>query len=333
MAEWLVEDGIGERRAALLEHGRLVEMALEWDDDPRPLAGAVLAARLLRRADATGRGLVRLDGAGEALLSPVPPGLAEGATLLATVVREALPEAGALKPVRVRPAPPDAAPRPGLDLLARVEADGRPWRRPARGGDGLDAFGWAEALEEAAAGVVAGPGLLLRIDLAAAMTLIDVDGGLAPAELAVAGARAAGEAIRRFGIAGSIGIDLPTLNSKAERQAAAAAFDAALPPPFERTGVNGFGFLQLVRRRERRSLPERLRADPVGAAARALVRAAERAAGAGPVTLSAHPRVLARVEAGPGWLDRLAAGLGAAVALRPDPALAISGGHAARLHP
>src|SRR6187397_3187227 len=81
------------------------------------------------------------------------------------------------------------------------------------------------------------------------MILIDVDGNLPAAELAVAGARAAAAAIRRHGIGGSIGIDLPTVDSKATRLAAAKAIDALLPKPFERTAVNGFGFLQIVRPR------------------------------------------------------------------------------------
>ena len=89
-----------------------------------------------------------------------------------------------------------------------------------------------------------------------AMTLIDVDGVLPPAELAIAGARASALAIRRHGIAGSIGIDLPNVRGKAERQAVAEAVDAILPQPFERTAVNGFGFLQIVRPRRHASLFE-----------------------------------------------------------------------------
>ena len=107
------------------------------------------------------------------------------------------------------------------------------------------------------------------MSLTPAMTLFDVDGALPPAELALAGAAAAARAIRRFGLGGSIGIDLPTLADRADRQAAAAAFDSVLPPPFERTAVNGFGFLQIVRRRERASIAEIVQGDPAGAAARA----------------------------------------------------------------
>ena len=96
------------------------------------------------------------------------------------------------------------------------------------------------------------------------MTLFDVDGPGATAALAVAAATAAAEAIVRHDIGGSIGIDFPTVTGKAERLAVAAAIDAALPQPFERTALNGFGFLQIVRPRPRASLPELLRADPVG---------------------------------------------------------------------
>ena len=115
---------------------------------------------------------------------------------------------------------------------------------------------------------------------------------------------AAAQAIVRHGIGGSIGIDFPTLAGKAERQAVAAAIDAALPQPFERTAVNGFGFLQIVRRRPRASLPELLRADPVarrGARAAPPDRA-HPAAGAAPST-TPRPRVAAWLAARPD-LDR-----------------------------
>ena len=152
-----------------------------------------------------------------------------------------------------------------------------------------------------------------------AMTLFDVDGRLPPADLAEAGAAAAARAILRFGITGLIGIDLPTLK-RDQRQSAASAVDAILPQPFERTAVNGFGLLQIVRRRERPSLPELLQADPIGAAARALLRRAERHSG--PVTLHAAPALVARIERA--WLAALERRVGGAVVLRGEPGLAIS---------
>ena len=163
------------------------------------------------------------------------------------------------------------------------------------------------------------------MSLTPAMTLFDVDGALPPAALAVAGAAAAARAIRLFGVTGSIGIDLPTLASKDERQAAAAAIDDSLPQPFERTAVNGFGFLQIVRPRRRASLIELAR-DRASFEARALLRRAA-FAGPGAKTLVAAPPVITAIDTAPGWIPALERQLGGAVGLRPDPAIPISASH------
>jgi hypothetical protein len=223
----------------------------------------------------------------------------------------------------------DAPAEPGPSLRERLAASGNPvLDLTGFGADRLEEAGWSELLEEALSGEIAFPGGALRMSLTPAMTLFDVDGPLPPAQLAIAGAAAAGRAIRRFGIGGSIGVDLPTLAAKAERQAAAAALDAALPQPFERTAVNGFGFLQIVRRRERPSIPELVQGDPVGAAARLLLRRVERSRGSGERVIHAAPELIARLEEKPEWLDALAARIGAPIALREEPGLAISAGHA-----
>ncbi|MGH6658068.1 MAG: ribonuclease, partial [Sphingomicrobium sp.] len=114
--------------------------------------------------------------------------------------------------------------------------------------------------------------------------------------------------------------------SKETRHAAAAAFDAHVPQPFERTAVNGFGFIQLVRPRQRASLIE-LAADRAGFEARALLRrAAFEAAGAR--TLAAHPAVIAVLEQQPEWIAALSRQVGGACRLRGEPKLAMSGGYA-----
>lgn len=328
MAEWLYEAGIGENRAALVEGGRILEMLVERDDATGLRVGTVRPARLIRKADGSGRGLVMLDGGIDAQLLPVPAGLTEGASLTVEVIRELLREGSETKPLRVKAS--EGTPGDGPDLRDRLDATGLKVRTLGPGPDLLEEHGWSEALEEAATGLVTTPAILLRIALTPAMTLIDVDGAGAPADVALAGAKASAEAIRRFGITGSIGIDLPTVADKAGRQAAASALDAILPQPFERTAVNGFGFLQIVRRRARASLIETVQADPALTAALALLRQAERTAGFGGVTLQANPAVTARIAARPDWLDALARALGAPVTLRPDDALAISAGHASR---
>ncbi|MEZ0243151.1 MAG: ribonuclease, partial [Sphingomonas sp.] len=212
---------------------------------------------------------------GEVLLDHIPRGITQGAKLTVEIVREAIPEATRIKlPKAIATDKPVA---PGPDLLARIAATGIPVRTlRAHEPDALEAAGWSEILEEAVTGEIAFPGGALLMFVTPAMTLFDVDGGGTPESLAIAAAPAVAAAILRHGIGGSIGIDFPTLANKAARGAVAEAIDARLPQPFERTAVNGFGFLQIVRRRTRASLPELLRADPVGAEVRAALRRMER---------------------------------------------------------
>ncbi len=333
LAEWFLEAGIGETRAALVEDGAIVEADIELEEGG-VRAGAIIPARLIRQLIAGRRGIVALDGGGEALLEPIPPGVTEGAKLLVEIMREMIPEVGRAKLAKARAAPADSEPQAGPDLAARIAAGGLPVSRlSSHGPDRLEIAGWSELIEEAATGEIAFPGGALRLSLTPAMALIDVDGTLPLPELAIAGADAAGRAIRRLGLAGSIGIDLPTLASKAERQAAAAALDAVLPPPFERTAVNGFGFLQLVRRRRRASLLELIQGDPIAAAARALLRRAERTPGAGARSLVAAPAIIALIDTKREWQAALSRHVGGPIVLRADPGLAISAGHVEAEHP
>ena len=306
MPEWLIERGIGETRAALVEDGRIVEARI-MREGVIP-AGTILAARL----KSVGRNAVAVANGEEYLLPKGAPGVTEGARFNIEVTREAL---GGSEPWK----------RP----LARVtEEEVRQATAPQAKevvGRELDEAGWQDLMDEARSGIVRFRGGELRISLTPAMTLIDVDGVLPAAELAIAGARAAGDAIRRHGIGGSIGIDLPTVEGKVARQVAAAAIDSVLLQPFERTAVNGFGFLQIVRPRTHASLFE-LAEDRAAFEARALLRLAAREIGS--VRLACHPAVIAVLEAHPGWIDQLSRQVGGAVTLRSDPSLSMSGGHA-----
>jgi hypothetical protein len=309
LPEWLVEQGIGETRLALVEQGEIVEARI-LREGILP-AGTILAARLID----SGRNAVARAGADEYLLPKGAP-LAEGARLNIEVTREAL---GGSEPwkrplARATDAAPAAAPGPGGRTLA--------FPSPT---DALEAAGWSDLLDEARSGIIGFPGGELRVALTPAMTLIDVDGHLPPEQLALAGATAAARAIRRHGIAGSIGIDLPTIGGKAARQAVAEAVDAILPRPYERTAVNGFGFLQIVRPRRHASLFE-LAADRPAFEARALLRRASRETGA--LALVAHPAVIAALT--PAWLDTLGAQVGGMVTLRPDATLAMAAAYAQR---
>ena len=309
MAEWLYEAGIGEARAALVDGGTIVKARIALDGGLA--VGSVAEARLVEAlAGAQGR-VTLLDGSGEALLAAVPRGLSVGRTLLVTMVREAIPEPGRAKLAKAVVAAEGVGPAQGPDLLERISESGHPVRQcRAHEADMLEAAGWSEVLEEAVTGEIAFPGGVLRMSPTPAMTLFDVDGSGALEALAVAAATAVGQAIIRHGIGGSIGVDFPSVQGKTARQAVAAALDAALAPalagPFERTALNGFGFLQLVRPRPRASLPELLRADPVGAAARAALRQIERSPPGASRRHVLPPAVKARLIARPDWREAIA---------------------------
>jgi hypothetical protein len=159
------------------------------------------------------------------------------------------------------------------------------------------------------------------------MTIIHVVGCPEPDTLAIMCSRAAARAIRRLDIGGPTGIDFPTLQGREVRQQVDSILAEYLPMPAERTAMNGFGFVQVVRPRARASLIE-LAADRPAFEARALLRRAGGQIGA--TRLVAHPSVVRVLERQPDWLDRLARQVGGAVTLRADPALAMSAGHAER---
>jgi hypothetical protein len=320
MAEWLYEDGIGERRAALVADDRIIAVEVERDDDGAGV-GAVLSARLVAHDRPRRRARVRADDGSELWLAHPPATLTEGASVTVEVTRMALREAARAKPGQAVVS--DAVPCPAPRLRERIAATGRPVRdlRPAAAPDALEAAGWSDLLDSARTGDWPFAGGALAIALTPAMTLIDIDGDLAVAELAEAGAHAALSAIAALGISGSIGIDFPTVASRAARQHIDNILAGGLTGTYEKTAMNGFGFVQIVRRRERPSLLERVQFDPALSDALMLLRHAERVVGAGALALSARAGVIDLLTARPPWIAMLQARTGRAVTLSPDNSL------------
>ena len=304
MPEWLVEQGIGETRAALIETGEIVEARVRREGVTP--AGTMLEAQLVAVAPR-----VMVEAGGEQFLLPRGvSGISEGSRLRIEVVREALGGVESWKRGLARRT--DEEPRSAPPL-----AEGTPGR--------ID--GWDDLLDESRSSVVGFEGGALRIEPTAAMTMIDVDGWLVPDKLAQMGAWAAARAIRRLDIGGPTGIDFPTLKGREARRQVDSILAEYLPSPAERTAMNGFGFVQIVRPRSRASLIE-LAADRATFEARALLRRA--GAEIGSIRLVAHPSVVRVLEGESGWLERLARQVGGAVTLRSDALLAISAGHAER---
>ena len=334
MSEALIDHGIGETRAIVIEDDRIVEAHVERDDEPLRV-GDVWAARLVKQLVPGKRGIVEAGGV-EALLEPLPAGLTEGGLVRVEVVREAIAEAGRAKLAKVRTqagtvrGPGRIA--HGPSLAERLASAGHKVRDVGLAlDDPFEAAGWSEVAETAATGHVTFPGGLLTISPTPAMTVIDVDGAGELRALAEAAAVAAAQAIRRFGITGSIGIDFPTVAEKAARTHLGELLDAHLPAPFERTAVNGFGFAQIVRPRLRSSLVERFRYEMVATAALALLRQALRATGPGRRELTAAASVIDWLAARPELGDELGRRTGAVIRLNAAPGLAISAGYVAVL--
>ena len=319
MAEWLIEQGIGEHRAIRLDGANIGAARIEW---PGALAaGQIGDATLIARASGSQRGTVRFASSEQALADQLPRDATEGSALRMEVTRAVLAEKGRHKLAHARPT--TTAPRPAPTLAERLSAEGH----DARIVHAFPDCDWDELLAEAALGEVMFTGGLLVISPTPAMTLIDIDGMLPPRQLALAAVPALAAALGRFDIAGSIGIDFPTLESKADRRAVDAGLTAALTHwPHEQTAMNGFGLIQLVARLERSSLIHRLAADPAGAAARMLLRRAERVRETGDLLLTAHPAVRAAIR--PEWEADLARRTGRSLRWQIDPALAPDGAFA-----
>jgi hypothetical protein len=308
LPDWLLERGIGEERWVRVVGDRITDARIHLDGSPR--AGTQRQVRILKvRPQA-----IASDGTREYLLPGGAGKLPEGASATIEVTREPIPGPEPWKRALGRVVEESSLATPQLD------AELLPFPSPD---DRLEAVGWSDLLEEARSGLVDFPGGTLRVHVTPAMTLIDVDGAGRAQDIALAAAKAVAATIRRHDIGGSIGVDFPTVAGKEVRGAIAELIDAGLEKPFERTAVNGFGFLQIVRPRRHPSLFE-LAADRPAFEARALLRRASRHVGA--VRLTCHPAVAAALC--PEWLDALGRQVGGAASLREQASLAISGGHA-----
>jgi hypothetical protein len=264
------------------------------------------------------------------LVEPLPY-CAEGGLLRVEVTRAAIHEAGRPRLAKLRNIEGDAGLEgevaPGPALMARLQAAGhRLVRLGGQGEDLLEAAGWSETVEAARTGHVAFAGGLLTISPTPAMTVIDIDGPGDPAVLAETAAVAVASAIRRFDLMGSIGVDFPSLEGKAARNRLGEILDAQLPAPFERTAINGWGFVQIVRPRPRASFVEAVRAP--GFAALELLRRAGRGAAGGRI-LTAHPALTAWLATHPDLIATLARQCGGGVRLQDDARLGMLGGDVA----
>lgn len=314
---WLIERGIGETRAALVCNESIIAARLAWPGELA--AGAVVEGALASRASGSARGTVRLDSGEEVLIDRLPKSASEGASIRIAIHRARIDEGSRSKRAQGRPTGERLRPAPTLE--ERLKGEGHEVRIVRR----FPVAGWSELIAEAFERQVTFDGGALHLSPTPAMTLIDIDGTLPPRALALAAVPAIAASLRRFDIGGSIGIDFPTLQDKADRRAVDAALGQALQGfAHERTAMNGFGFVQIVARMEGPSILHRVTRHRLAAAARLLLRRAEHVADPGAILLTVHPALQAKLK--PEWIDELARRTGREIRIQPDPALAPQAG-------
>jgi ribonuclease G len=342
--EIVVDERIGELRAALIDRGRVVDLRVErWSDhDTRARWGQVFAGRVTH-VEAKLSGAFVDIGTGRPAFCPWQrerPELARvGAGVLVRIVREAEP-AGARDAEKGATVVLEGAAPDGAQLPALI-GDVPPWH------------GWpgepreaspeeAELIDAAVTGVlepeVAIPGGgRLTIEATRAMTVIDVDsagretGGRDPARFArdlnLAAVPEIVRQLRLRSIGGLICVDFTGPRRRGDPEALtkalASAFDAernggVAAPKTDILPVSRFGICEIARQKRRPALSVRLTGPDGKASAETLAldglaRLARVLATAKGQTgvLRAPPAVLAWLEADSiGWRDELATAVG-----------------------
>ncbi len=325
MPEWLVERGIGEHRAILVDGEDVLAARVFWPGSLEP--GARVEAKLVGKRSGSKRGLARTDRGTEILLDDLPPAITEGAPIQVRITRAPIAERGRLKRAvgRYEAAPPSGHDNGeiaagGAEIDPVLSLQGGEVRLLAPG-QFLDER-WDEIWHAASAGQIDFPGGSVLATPTPAMTVIDIDGEGSPRELSLAAIPAIANALRWFDIGGNIGIDFPTIEARKERKLVDEALASALADwPHERTAINGFGFVQLVARLERPSLLQRFATSRTALCARQALRIAERTTGPGITLLTVHPAINPKLQ--PAWLDELRRRTGREVRIGIDPGLAL----------
>ena len=320
MAEWIVEHGIGEHRAMLVDGGEARAARVLWPGELTP--GRVIEAKLVTKRANSARAVALTAGGEEVLVDQLPSSVTEGSPIRLTITRGPIAERGRFKRAVGRVAHDGASSAEGFRFpMLGVESVRRLPTSQFLDGQ------WEDIWHSASSGAIDFAGGSLLLSVTPAMVLIDVDGSAPPRELALAAVPAIARAIHWFDLGGSIGIDFPTLDAKADRKAVDAALGQALgDKPHERTAMNGFGFVQIVARLDGPSLLHLFATSRVGMAARMALRRAEMLRGPGVTLLRVHPALKAKLK--PEWLEDLARRTARPVRVETDPALAIEAGQA-----
>ncbi len=274
----LIEESIGETRAAVVENGRIVELHVDrWSEaGARAIEGEIYRGRVRKVDPSLNAAFIDLGQAHDGFLpfgkAGRPKGFHEGAAIGVRIAREGYADKGpnlAFCQVEEGPAPECLEPAPLLaQRLVRDFGDAEAIWADESDHD-LDA-----AFEEALDVVIAIPGGgSLAIEQTRAMTTIDVDaeGRKAqgsPARLAqqlnISAAKEAARQIRLRGLGGIIAIDFTHMRAQPDRKAVEQALRQAFRRDRAKVDVaplSQFCVGELARQRRGRTLAETLKDD------------------------------------------------------------------------
>lgn len=281
------DDAPGERRAALVEDGHIVEIHIQRD--LHWALGETGAGRIDRKTP-SGSYLASDDGAEILIRGKIKAG--EGARVVFEITREAIAEPGRVKPAegRVLEAMPEVSRgKDGLwdDRLSALKA-GTIRNQPFGG-----------AFDAGIAGASHVGDVTVSFQRTKAGLVFDVDGVGDPVAINLFAAKEIARLLRLYQVGAMVMIDFVAVDSKAKRIEIAEAFDAAAardPRPFERSAVNGYGLMQVVRARPRPSVLDHLFGTRIASPsdetqALSLLREAVLASGFGPRIITARPEI------------------------------------------
>lgn len=280
------DDAPGERRAAVVENGDIVEIHIQRD---ALWALGECGDGCIDRKTPSGAHIVADDGS--ALLLRNKINLPEGARVPFEVTREAIAEPGRNKPPEIRLR--DSLPKtlPGKDAL---------WdARLAFLGHVIASGSITEGFDVAMAGRSQLGDVVVSFQRTKAGLVFDIDGIGDAFAINMVAATEIARLLRLYQVGAMVLIDFVSMESKAQRTQIAEAFDAASvldPRPFERTAINGYGMMQVVRARPRPSVLDHLFGTRIAALsdetqAYWLLREVAQSSGFGARTVTARPEV------------------------------------------
>jgi len=299
------DDAPGERRAAVVENGNIVEIHIQRD--ALWALGECGIGRIDRKTP-SGAYVVADDGSTLLLRSKINQ--PDGARVFFEVTREAIAEPGRIKPPEILLRDSAHDPLIGKDAL---------WdARVASLGQSAVSASIADGFDVAIAGQSQLGDVSLSFQRTKAGLVFDIDGIGDAFAINLVAATEVARLLRLFQVGAMVLIDFVSMESKAQRTQIAEDFDAASladPRPFERTAINGYGMMQVVRARPRPSILDQLFGTRIAALsdetqAYWLLRAVDQSKGFGTRTVTAQPEVATLLQS-----ERWAAWRAAAVRL------------------